>query len=152
MSITILEKFEPGYMELQPSKPSYPARKVPVMWLPNIFIQRGQTIGQQTSTSKFGAYASGNSDGTQTPKGFSAYSFNTDANGLVYYVMGSGSGVSGSAINPIGATYRATPNQTSVIFICGCFNQNDLIGFDSNAQTILKSITMPDGDYMIAGS
>lgn len=150
---TILgEQFEQGVMQLTPSKPSWPARAIPLAWGNSLFIQRGQAIGIVTATGKAAAYASGNSDGTQTCVGLSLYTFNTDATGLVYFAMGSGSGLSGTAITGVGPSYRLNPRQTSPVFVSGVFNPLDLVGVDSTARTNLGIKALPDGDYMIPGA
>jgi hypothetical protein len=59
----------------------------------------------------------GVSDGTQTFKGFSQYTFATDANGLVYY--------NGGLANPV-AGYRTPAWSTSAIYTAGIFDPADL--------------------------
>lgn len=109
------------------------ARPVPVLVLATNSLTGGSTpslgIVHTTTGSQggaFGAYASGNSDGTEVPKCILAIDCVVGTDGFVSYGVGvSGGGLWGEKGLTVPAYYS------------GDFNTADLVGFDANAATKL---------------
>lgn len=88
------------------------------------------------------AYASGNSNGTQIPKGILRYSVATDERGRVY----------------LGTRVAGTPlSGGAPVYLSGFFRTGDLIGLDTNAVSVLQGrftrgdISTADGEVAIPG-
>lgn len=84
------------------------------------------TAGVAGTPGTYGPYASGNTDGTQNPKGALKYAVATDADGRIW--LGS---VAGTSEFPGGSSID-TP-----MYIKGTFRCEDLVGLDTNAITKL---------------
>jgi hypothetical protein len=75
--------FEPGTAKLDPIYPNSGARTMNVKLSAGTYT-RGVTLGELTaSPGTYAAYASGNTDGTQNPKGLLQYSCVVDGSGNV---------------------------------------------------------------------
>jgi Bacteriophage lambda head decoration protein D len=75
--------FEPGSAKLDPVFPKGLVRTMNVTLAAGTYV-RGQVLGELTATpGKYKAYASGNTDGSQVPKGLLQYSCVVDASGNV---------------------------------------------------------------------
>lgn len=113
------------------------ALPIPVMTVDNTAATGGTVTVAHTTTgvtaNTYRAYASGSSDGSQTPTGVLEYDVVTDAAGQVTYGAQAGGG-------EWGQTYPDAP-----MFISGAFLVSELVGFDANAATKLG------GHYASAG-
>jgi hypothetical protein len=93
----------------------------------SLTLARGTVVGQITATGKLKAYASGNSDGSEIPKGFLVYDIVSDASGNVVY------GATGAVVD-----FTRGQEITAPFYWKGTFLQSDLTGLDANAITVLK--------------
>jgi hypothetical protein len=86
---------------------------------------KGTVLGEVTATpGTYRAYASGNVDGSQTPKGILRYGCTTDASGNI------------TLIGEQGATQQHAP----MIMGAGAYwKTSELVGMDANAVTLLKA-------------
>lgn len=104
----------------------------------------GTIVGEITATpGTYGAYASGNVDGTQNPVGILQYACVTDASGNITF----GGGPAGTS--EWGETYKGAPMYRS-----GEFNCADLVGLDANAVTKLGRLvqgTVTAGRVLVYG-
>ena len=103
-------------------------------------LAKGTVVGEATATpGTFKAYASGNVDGSETPKGFLQYDCATDASGNITF----GTAATGGEF---GETHKTAP-----VYFAGVFKTSELVGFDANAATKLGghlvSGTVADGVY-----
>jgi hypothetical protein len=90
---------------------------------PSTTFAAGTVLGEITATpGAYGAYASGNSDGTQNPTHILQYACVTDASGNITF----GAGPAGTS--EWGQTYRGAPAYRSGEFSCA-----DLVGLDATA-------------------
>lgn len=86
-------------------------------------LQAGTILGEVTATpGTYGAYASGNSDGTQNPNAILKYTITVDTSGNI-----TGLNEWGQAVTSVEAYYMGT------------FRTQDLVGLDSNAVTKLNA-------------
>jgi hypothetical protein len=104
---------------LQPAQAPGDARQDAVVWGPNLTILAGDTIAIKTADKLAYRAVVGASDGTEAAKGFSMYSFKTDANGKVYF--GSGSDVVAVASWPQG------PYSTAPYWKEGIFDRSEIL-------------------------
>lgn len=97
----------------------------------SLTLAKGTVLGELTATpGQYKAYASGNVDGSQIPKGILQYSITTDASGNV------------TMIGEHGMTQKHAP----MIMPSGClFKTSELVGMDANAVTKLGA-TLVQGD------
>jgi hypothetical protein len=105
--------------------PFYPndARRHNVKLPASVVYAKGTVLGELTATpGTFKAYASGNADGSQTPKAILEYDCATDAGGNVT--------LGGAAGSQWGGTIPAAP-----AFFQGAFATGDLVGLDATALT-----------------
>jgi hypothetical protein len=80
----------------------------------------GTVLGEISATpGTFAAYASGNADGSQVPKGILVQACTTDASGNIT-----------GADAPLGDTRKDTH-----VYFAGTFRTTDLVGLDANAVT-----------------
>lgn len=101
------------------------------------------TAGVAGTPGVYGPYASGNSDGSQNPKGLLKYAVATDAAGLIWF-----GGVAGSS--EWGQSTKDTP-----MWIRGTFRCEDCVGLDTNAITKLGRLiygTYAKGAVSVFGS
>lgn len=114
-------------VKLEPYMAPETARTLACQVTASLTLARGTVVGQVTATGKIKAYASGNVDGSEIPKGFLVYDIVTDASGNVVY-------------GATGATLDLTRGQeiTAPIYWQGTFLQSELTGLDANAITVLK--------------
>ena len=92
------------------------ALEIAVQLKPSTTYQAGMVLGEITaSPGTFAPYASGNADGTQTPRGILPQDCTTDATGLIT-----------GADAPLGDTRKDTH-----VYFAGTFRTNDLIGLDA---------------------
>lgn len=103
----------------------------------------GQVIGEITATpGTFGAYANGNTDGTEDAKLILAYAYIANADGTV----NPGNAASGEW----GQTERG-----AICYRSGCFKTTDLVGLDAPAVVDLNAKivrgTLADGLIVIPG-
>jgi hypothetical protein len=96
----------------------------------SLTLSKGTVLGRKTSDGKLYAYASGNSDGTQTAVGILMYDIKTDASGNIFF----GDSAVLSVNNPA--------NTTAPYFICGTFDTTELTGWDATAATAMKASTL----------
>lgn len=93
---------------------------------PSLTLARGTVLGELSGTpGTYKAYASGNTDGSQIPKGVLAYGVTTDASGNV------------TMIGEHKATVKHAP-----MYMPGSgayFKAAELVGMDANAMTVLKA-------------
>lgn len=105
----------------------------------------GTVIGEITaSPGTYGAYASGNVDGTQNPVGILQYACVVDASGNITF----GAGPAGTS--EWGETYKGAPMYRSGEFSCA-----DLTGLDANAVTKLGRLvqgTTSAGRVLVYGA
>jgi hypothetical protein len=107
---------------LDPVVDSEHAHAMDFAFVASTIYPRGTIVGELTATKgTVGAYASGNSDGTQVPKGIVIYDIATDGYGNISYGAVSGGG-------PFGQTYPVAP-----IWISGTFDTTELTGLDATA-------------------
>jgi hypothetical protein len=91
-------------------------------------IARGTIVGEVTATPGYiAAYASGNSDGSQTPIGIMHYDVASDSSGNITI----GSATAGAS--SWGQTYTSCP-----VYVQGDFSCADLTGLDATAITNWK--------------
>lgn len=102
------------------------ARTFSVQFKPSTTIARGTILGQVAASGKFAPYASGNSDGTQTPRAIAMYDMVVDANGKIAF---------GTGTLPIGDQGQLYAN--APVYYKGVFNVSDLNGLDAAAVTAL---------------
>jgi hypothetical protein len=104
--------------------PYYEGNEAPVVNINlgnSLTLAKGTVMGELTATpGTFIAYASGNADGSQIPKGILQYAVTTDGSG------------NATIANEQGLTQKAVP-----MYIGGIFNIADLTGLDANAVTKL---------------
>lgn len=104
--------------------PYYEANEAPTINVNlgnSLTLAKGTVLGELTATpGTFIAYASGNSDGSQTPKGILQYAVTTDGSGNI------------TIANEQGLTQKAAP-----MYIGGIFRTTELTGLDANAVTKL---------------
>jgi hypothetical protein len=86
------------------------------------------TAGATLGPGVFAAYASGHSDGTQTPKCILRYDVITDSNGIITL------GTTSANASPLA---DGNPLTTVPVFVSGVFKTIDLTGLDSTAVTDL---------------
>jgi hypothetical protein len=87
----------------------------------SLTLAKGTILGELTATpGTFIAYASGNVDGSQTPKGILQYAVTTDGSGNI------------TIANEVGITEKCAP-----MYISGIFKTTELTGLDANAVTKL---------------
>lgn len=105
--------------------PYYEGNEAPVINVNFVATQtlaKGTVLGEITATpGSFKAYASGNGDGSQIPKGILQYACTVDGTGLV------------TIANEQGLTQKAAP-----MYIGGIFRTTDLTGLDANAIAVLN--------------
>lgn len=121
--------------KLEPYMNPDQARTIAVALIPSTNFAKGTVLGELTATpGTYGPYASGNSDGTQTPKVILAFDCQTDASGNI-------------TLSPTGAQVGGPFNEqflTVEAYYKGAFNVADLTGLDANAVTKL-------GGHMVSG-
>lgn len=104
--------------------PYYEGNEAPVINVnlgASLTLAKGTVLGELTATpGTFIAYASGNADGSQIPKGILQYAVVTDGAGLA------------TIANEQGLQQKAVP-----MYIGGIFKTTDLTGLDANAITKL---------------
>jgi hypothetical protein len=106
---------------LDPVYKAAQAKMQNVALAPSTTYARGTVLGELTATpGTYKAYASGNSDGSQTPKCILAYGCSTDAQGNV------------TLIGEHGAVQKHAP-----AYMEGYFKTSELVGMDANAVTKL---------------
>lgn len=105
--------------------PYYEGNEAPVINVNLVATQtlaKGTVMGEITATpGSFKAYASGNGDGSQVPKGILQYACTVDGSGNV------------TIANEQGLTQKAVP-----MYIGGIFNIAELTGLDANAVSVLN--------------
>jgi hypothetical protein len=89
----------------------------------SLTLTKGTVLGKKTSDSKLYAYASGNSDGTQTAVAILMYDVVTDSSGN--HFLGTS-----TTINSLNLPTKNTP-----VYIAGTFSTSDLTGYDATAKT-----------------
>lgn len=97
----------------------------------SLTLAKGTVVGYKTADGKWAAYASGNADGTQVPRGILQYAITTDGSGKV------------TVSNEKGVTYDTAP-----VFVEGIFRTTELTGLDANAVGLLGRLlagTAADG-------
>lgn len=98
------------------------------------------TTGVNQQVGVYAAYASGNSDGTQIPKGIAVYDMVTDSSGNISF-----SATSGQTYPPAAGSSELT----APMYVCGVFRSLELTGLDSNAISVLcahwEQGTLADG-------
>jgi hypothetical protein len=118
---------------LQPAQAPGDARQDAVAWGPNLTVLAGDTVAIKTADALMYRAVVGAVDGTQLAKGFSMYSFKTDANGKVFF--GSGADVTATASRQQG------PWSTAPIWKEGIFDRADLkIGGAAASQADLLTL------------
>lgn len=96
------------------------ARDIAVRLPANATLARGTVLGEVTATpGTFAAYATGNSDGTETAKAILVFDCKTDANGLITH----GDVSTGEEV---GAKRVSTP-----AYVAGYFKTTELTGLDA---------------------
>src|SRR5687767_10333764 len=101
----------------------------------NLDLAKGTVLGKVTADGKLAAYNNANANGTETAVGILGVDINTDANGNIYFADDS---AVPSALN--------TPSKAGVpVFISGCFDTADLVGWDAPAAVDLGAKTLPNG-------
>lgn len=115
-------------VKLEPYMAPSTARTLAGQITASLTLARGTVMGQITATGKWKAYATGNVDGSQVPKGFLVYDIVTDASGNVVF-------------GPTGAVADLTRgfDATAPIYWKGTFLQSDLTGLDAGAITAFGS-------------
>jgi hypothetical protein len=112
---------------------------------PSTTFAAGTLVGEITaSPGTYGAYATGNADGTQNPTHILQYACITDASGNVTF----GSSVTAGAAE-WGQTQKGAPAYASGEFSCA-----DLVGLDSGAVTKLGRLiqgTVSSGRVLVYG-
>lgn len=129
---TLIDTFAPANI-LQPVKWPADARQDAAGFKPSVTIAKGTVLGKVTATGKLAAYASGNSDGTQTAVAIAMYSFITDANGKAY--------LGDVAV----AGHQNVPLNELPIWVAGTFDTSELTGYDATAKTGLGGRITHDG-------
>lgn len=128
-----------GAAELLPVYNAEDAWCIPANLPTLVSYPKGTVLGELTaSPGTYAAYASGNSDGTQTPKAISRWDCATDAAGQITI------GSTTAGVAPYGLT------QLSVdVYVQGVFKTSELTGLDStalaNANWHLLAGTVSDG-------
>lgn len=125
---------------LVPMYPTPPSACQPVKLGNSLTLAKGTVLGEVTATpGTFKAYASGNVDGSETPKCILQYDSATDASGNITFGT---TAVGGE----FGETHKVAP-----AYYGGAFKTSELVGFDANAATKLGghlvSGTVADGVY-----
>lgn len=111
--------------KLEPLFNAKAARQLPIKLINSVSYVAGQVLGEVTATpGTFKAYASGNSDGSETPKGLLAVDTTTNSSGEHFFGQ--------QAASENGVVHRHTS-----AFFSGTFDTNDLTGLDANAVTKL---------------
>lgn len=118
--------------------PDHPETNVALA--PSIVYLKGTILGEITATpGTFAAYASGNVNGSETPKSILDRACATDAAGNITYGATPTGGVNGE-------THLTVP-----AFFGGAFKTSELVGLDANAATKLGGHlvngTLADGIY-----
>lgn len=101
------------------------------------------TAGVAGTPGVYGPYASGNTDGSQNPKGILKYACATDANGQIWQGLTAGSSEFGQSTKDTSMWFRGT------------FRTEDLVGLDANAITKLGRLiygTYAKGAVSVFGS
>lgn len=122
---------------------SLAGRPIPVMTVDNTSATGGTSAVAHTTTGAtagtFKTYASGNSDGSQTPKCILPYDVVTDAAGFISFCDTATGGIWGEKTFDID------------VWISGAFYTSELVGLDANAVTkmggLLVSGTIAAGIY-----
>lgn len=96
------------------------ASMLSVSFAPSVTLAKGTVVGKITATGKYTAYASANTDGSQTPVGILRRAVTTDASSNI------------TNFDEWGDTAL-----TSAIYRQGTFLIADLVGLDDNAVTKL---------------
>lgn len=101
------------------------ARQLPVKLINSVSYVAGQVLGEVTATpGTFKAYASGNSDGSETPKCLLSVDTTTNSSGEHFFGQ--------QAASEHGESHLHT-----FAFFSGAFKTSDLTGLDANAVTKL---------------
>ncbi len=118
-----------GNNGLIPAEFPHEAKTRSVRLKPSATYARGTVLGELTATpGTYGAYASGNADGTQDPKGILQYDCVTDASGNVTF------GTSGTS--EFGQVFPDAP-----MYVSGNFYTTELTGLDAGALAALGRLT-----------
>lgn len=100
---------------------AYAPLRLPVVLAASTSYPKGTILGKITASGKFAPYASGNSDGSQTPLAIIPRTCTTDASSNVTFGTGSTGG-------QFGETFL-----TASVYFKGAFACGDLVGLDANA-------------------
>lgn len=120
--------------QLIPMYPNIPHPVQPVKLAASTVFPKGCVIGEVTATpGTFKPYASGNADGSETPKCILQYPCATDASGNITF---GGAATGGEH----GETFKSAP-----AFMGGAFKTSELSGFDANAADKL-------GGHLVSGT
>lgn len=82
-------------------------------------LQAGTLIAQKTADQKFYAYASGASDGTQTPLGIVEVDCSSDASGNMYYGLTASSDIPGVTFQSMPMIYAGVFNLSEIWYYNG---------------------------------
>jgi hypothetical protein len=116
-----------GAQRLIPLKDPGDSGRINVNLKPSSTFAAGTILGEITATpGTYGAYATGNVDGTAAATLILEYACVTDASGNVTF----GTGTAGQS--EWGQTYKGAP-----VFVSGIFATQDLVGLDAGAVTKL---------------
>lgn len=119
MPTTASVTYDPS-LRLDPYFNANEAKAIPVNLADGSYA-KGTVLGELTATpGTYKAYASGNSDGSQVPKGF-----------LVYACVAASGAI--TVANQQGVTQRDVP-----MYYSGEFKTTDLTGLDANAVAVLN--------------
>ena len=110
-----------------------PHQQQAVRLKPSTVFAKATILGEIGTTGVFAAYASGNADGTETPKCILDRACATDASGNITF----GATATGG--------YNGETHPTAPAFFNGSFRTTELVGFDANAATKL-------GGHLVSGS
>jgi len=127
-----------GMNRLEPFLEPDEATEQAVNLIASTTFAAGTVLGELTATpGTFRAYATGNSDGSQTPKCILRYACVTDSAGNITYGSGitAGTGQDGAVI----------PSKVTSAFISGIFLTTALVGLDAGGLTAL-------GGHLISGT
>jgi hypothetical protein len=137
-----------GMGRLDPYMEPDEAGELPINLIASTTFAAGTLLGELTSTpGTFKAYASGNVDGSQSPKLVLRHACVTDAAGFITYgsSITAGQGQDGATI----------PSKVTDAFYCGIFKTTDIVGLDAGAVTALGariiSGTLANGIIAIPG-
>jgi hypothetical protein len=101
----------------------------------SVSLAAGTVMGELTaSPGTFKAYASGNADGSQNPKGILEFACATDGSGNI--TVGS---------TTAGAQGFTTTAKSCPVFFRGCFSTAELTGLDATALTNSPSWNLKNG-------